>query len=108
VKILLDINVPAPLRYALRGHEVVCANEVGWETLENGALLTAAETAGFEVVVTCDQNMPRQQNFAGRRIALVVLSTNKWSALRPVLSRLPARIDFAQRGQITRIDVAAL
>jgi hypothetical protein len=52
--------------------------------------------------------MPRQQNFAGRRIALVVLSTNKWSALRPVLSRLPARIDFAQRGQITRIDVAAL
>jgi hypothetical protein len=43
VKILFDANTPAPLARHLRGHEVVRADEVGWQGLENGALLDAAE-----------------------------------------------------------------
>jgi len=53
--ILLDHSAPAPLRYLLKGHVVVEAVERGWERLANGALLDAAEAAGFEVFLTADK-----------------------------------------------------
>jgi hypothetical protein len=37
--------------------------------------LTAAEGAGFELLVTADKNLAYQQNLKHRKIALVVLST---------------------------------
>jgi hypothetical protein len=57
VKILFDANTPAPLARFLRGHQVLRADELGWQGLENGALLDAAEQAGFDVLLTCDQNV---------------------------------------------------
>jgi hypothetical protein len=57
VKILFDANTPAPLSRFLRGHQVVRADELGWQGLENGALLDAAEQAGFDLPLTCDQNV---------------------------------------------------
>ncbi len=42
--------------------------------LKNGALLAAAEAAGFDVLVTTDQEIPFQQELAGRRVAVVILS----------------------------------
>jgi hypothetical protein len=76
VKILFDANMPAPLAGFLCGHDVTRADELGWQGLENGALLDAAEEAGFEVLLTCDQNVPYQQNFTGRKLSLLVLSSN--------------------------------
>ena len=52
---------------------VVETVERGWERLANGALLEAAETAGFEVFVTADKNIRYQQNLAGRKIAIITL-----------------------------------
>jgi hypothetical protein len=49
LKILFDANTRAPLARFLRGHEVVRADEIGWQGLENGALLAAAEQAGFDL-----------------------------------------------------------
>jgi hypothetical protein len=56
VKILLEASTPAPLAWALKGHKVTCAFELGWQALENGALLDAAEGAGFEILLACDQH----------------------------------------------------
>jgi hypothetical protein len=53
--VLFDHSTPAPLRYALKDHVVVEAVERGWERLENGALLDAAEAAAFEIIVTADK-----------------------------------------------------
>jgi hypothetical protein len=39
--------------------------------LKNGELLSAAEAAGFDVLLTVDQSIPDQQNFADRKIAFV-------------------------------------
>jgi hypothetical protein len=58
VKILFDTNTPAQLARFLRGHEVTPTRELGWQSLENGALLSAAEQGGFDVLVTCDQKFP--------------------------------------------------
>jgi hypothetical protein len=76
--------------------------------LENGALLDAAEKAGFDVLLTCDQNVPYQQNFTDRRLALIVLSTNHWPTLRPVAAGIGTLVDFVQAARVVRIDVALL
>ena len=36
----------------------------------------------FEVFVTTDKNLKYQQNFAGRRIAIVVLMTTSWPRIQ--------------------------
>jgi hypothetical protein len=108
VKILFDTNTPAPLSGSLRGHQVTRTGELRWQSPENGELLDAAEEAGFEVLITCDQNLRYQQNFTDRKLAVVILSTNHWPTLRPVAARIATAVDFVQRGQVIRVDVAAL
>jgi hypothetical protein len=108
VKVLFDANTPAPLCRFLRGHDVVRADELGWEGLENGDLLGAAERAGFDLLLTCDQNIRYQQNLAGRKLALLVLSSNHWPTLRRVAARIASAVDFVQSGQIVRVDIAKL
>jgi len=56
--------------------------------LQNGALLEAAEAAGFDVFVTTDKNPQYQQNLHGRRIAILVLWTASWSELRPQADKI--------------------
>ena len=108
MKVLFDANTPAPLAGSLRGHEVSLAVRLGWQRLKNGMLLDAAERAGFEVLVTCDQNIPYQQNFTDRKLSVIVLSTNDWPTLRPVAARIATIVDFMQRGQVSRIDITKL
>ena len=76
MRILFDKNVPYPLLRHLAKHDIRTAEEMGWSRLVNGDLLRAAEDAGFAVMVTADQSLEYQQNLKGRKLALVVLSTN--------------------------------
>jgi hypothetical protein len=106
VKILFDANTPAPLARFLRGHDVARADERGWQGLENGALLRVAEDAGFDLLITCDQNVRYQQNLATRKLAILVLTSNHWPALRRVAARIATAADFMQTGQVVTFDVA--
>jgi hypothetical protein len=108
VKILFDANTPAPLAGFLRGHAVTRADQLEWQGLENGALLDAAEEAGFDLLIACDQNVFFQQNLTSRKLALVILSSNHWPALRRVAARIGSAVDFVQTGQIVRVDVTTL
>ena len=108
MKILFDASTPAPLTWFLRGHEVVRADELGWQGLENGALLDAAEQAGLDLLLTCDQNVRYRQKFASRKLALVILSSNHWPTLRRIAARIATAVDFVQTGQIVTVDVATL
>jgi hypothetical protein len=76
MRIPLDHNTPAPLRYALRGHQVETAYERGWAELLNGDLIAEAESACFDLLITTDQRQPgfwRKSNAAqGRRRGLRV------------------------------------
>jgi hypothetical protein len=49
-------------RYLIDRHTVTEARAREWDELENGELLTMAEAAGFEVLVTTDKNLRYQQN----------------------------------------------
>jgi len=82
LRILLDENTPVALKLLLIGHDARTVRDMGWIGLENGDLLNAAEAAGFEIMVTADQNIHHQQNMTRRKIALVVLSTSQWQTVR--------------------------
>ena len=59
LKFLLDVQVPRPIRVALREFDVVAAREYGAETLPDDALLDLA-TAENLVLVTQDQDFLRE------------------------------------------------
>lgn len=82
MRILFDHGTPAPLRSFLTGHTVRAAKAQGWDTLTNGDLLTAAEAAGFDLLVTTDKNIRYQQNLTCRTIAVLVLGNAQWPVLR--------------------------
>jgi hypothetical protein len=82
VRILLDQNVPVGVRTFLdKQHTVSTAAREGLATLTDAALLSEVEARGFDILVTCDQSMPHQQNMTGRAIKLRVLWTNSWLEL---------------------------
>ena len=105
MKVLFDQGTPAPLRSVLSRHDVKTAFECGWDRLENGALLAAAEASGFEMFVTTDQNLQYQQNLAQRRIAIVVLATANWPRLRPHTRLVVKALEAIAPGAFVEISI---
>src|SRR5215469_16107807 len=94
MRILIDESVPQKLRLLIEdGHRVVTVWFQGWSGLKNGALLDAAEEAGFELFVTSDQEIRYQQNLTGRKIAILALSTNNWESIKNHMVVVRAAID---------------
>jgi hypothetical protein len=81
-RLLLDESVPAGLKRLLIAFEVKTAPEMRWAGITNGRLLVLAEQNGFDIMVTSDTNIRFQNRLAGRRIALVVATTNHWDTIR--------------------------
>jgi hypothetical protein len=99
--LLLDESVPAGLRGVLTAFEVWTAPEMGWGGIANGRLLELAEQSGFELMVTADSNIRAQQNLVGRKIALVVLTTNHWDTIKADPSGVVAACKRAGEGSYT-------
>jgi predicted nuclease of predicted toxin-antitoxin system len=107
MRILFDQATPVPLRAYLTHHSVSTASQQGWSALKNGELLTAAEEAGFDVLLTTDRNMRYQQNLAGRKIAVVILSSQQWPELRRHANRVVEVLDSASPGSYLEIELPA-
>lgn len=74
MRILLDESAPRQLKQLLSGHVVETVPENGWASKRNGELLGLAVEGGFDVFVTPDANLPRQQDLSKFDIAVVVLA----------------------------------
>ena len=96
MRILLDEQLPRQLAPYFVGHAVRTVHQEGWAGVENGALLTKAEDASYEVLVTGDKNMQFQQNIAKRKLGVFCFTLcpmhwqrcqrfkpARWSELRP-------------------------
>jgi hypothetical protein len=105
VKVLFDTNVPHPLRKHLPGHDIATAQAMGWAELVNGDLLATAEAAGFELIITADQNLRYQQNLAGRTISLLILPTNHFTTLVPLAPKLLVALAAFQPGGYVEIPM---
>jgi predicted nuclease of predicted toxin-antitoxin system len=104
--LLFDNGTPRTLaRYLIDHHAVTEARARGWEQLENGDLLTVAEAAGFEVLVTTDKNLRYQQNLEGRKMAIVVLGKGRWSLIKPHVAQIVAAVNAATPGSFDEVEI---
>src|SRR5580658_4880130 len=106
MKILLDESIPQKLRLLIEGgHTVVTVWYQGWSGLKNGALLDAAEEAGFDLFITADQELSYQQNLTRRKMALIVLSTNNWSFIKAHIGAVMAAVDEVKPGSYAEVEI---
>lgn len=103
--ILFDHGTPRSIARWLHGHTVVEALERGWDRLSNGALLTAAEEAGFDVLLSTDKNIQYQQSLKGRRIAIVILGNSRRPAVHRYIERIIAAVNAATPGAYIEVNI---
>jgi predicted nuclease of predicted toxin-antitoxin system len=104
MRILLDACVPRRLANELLGHEVRTVPEMGWADLDDGPLLNVM--AGlFDVLVTVDKNLPKQQRINTRPFSIVVLraKTNRLADLLPLVSALRVALGELHPGEIREL-----
>ena len=94
----------APLHRLLPGHECTTAQRRGWGGLKNGDLLSLAE-AEFDLFVTSDQNLRYQQNLAGRRIAILELSTNDIGRVRAATAAIQSAVATIRPAEFCHLDI---
>src|SRR5579863_9808802 len=97
-RVLLDENLPHKLRFWLEPHHITTVAYLGWAGISNGALVTAAEEAGFHVLLTADQGLNYQQSLKDHRLSIVVLSTNRSAVVLKNSARIVLAIDAVQPG----------
>ena len=98
MKILFDQGTPVPLRRELAGYTVDTVYELGWATLTNGQVLTRAEQAGYDLLITTDQYLRYQQYLRGRRLAILVLGSTSWPRIREHVAAVQAAIETTTAG----------
>jgi predicted nuclease of predicted toxin-antitoxin system len=101
VKVLLDECLPLDFRHSLAGHDVHTAERAGLKGAKNGELLRRAELAGYDILLTVDQGIVHQQNFAGRRLSVVSIRsrTNRLEDLLPLVGAILKAIETIGAGQ---------
>ena len=104
MKILFDECMPQPLRPLLAGLDISTAQEMGWGRVKNGELLKRAEGV-FDVFVTADQSLKYQQNLTDRRLAILVLSTNRWPRVKAKSAEIIAAIQAMRPGDYVELSV---
>ena len=97
--------MPERIGRELAGHEVAHTFRLGWHDLTNGKLLDAAQEAGFELLLTADRNLRYQQNLAGRRLAIVVVSLNSLTALLRHADLLRSAVAAAEPGSYREVEI---
>ena len=104
MKLLFDECMPQPLRRYLADFEVSTAQEMGWGRLKNGELLKRAEGV-FDVFVTADQRLKHQQSLKGKRLAILVLSTNRWAIVKVKTAEIIAAIRALKPGHYVELTL---
>jgi len=106
LRVVFDKSVPVGVRRFLLKHETRTFVEMGWHPqLKNGELLDCAESAGFDLLITADQNIRHQQNLSGRRIALLVLGSNIWPIVQNHGDQVAASVANAFAGSYDFIEM---
>lgn len=90
------------------GHEVSTVPYMGWAGIQNGSLLQLIEGSGFDVFLTCDQNLEFQQNLGAQPFAIVVLRVpnKKMETLLSLVPQILALLSTVQPGQVYHIESA--
>ena len=77
MRLLLDEDIPYPLRHYFPEHDVRTVQYMGWDGKSNGELLALARDE-FDALITLDQRIPHQHNITD-------LPPKNWSKLNDSL-----------------------
>ena len=74
-----------------------------WGGIKNGALLTLIEGEGFNVFLTGDKSMEKEQRLEGRPFAVLVMSAINWPVVRPNIEKISVAIDESRPGTVSTV-----
>lgn len=102
MRLLLDECLDHRLRLHFPGHDCVSAKYAGLAGLKNGRLLDAAESAGFAVLITADQEILHQQDLRKRQISILVLCgpTNRLADLERLIPAALSALTVIKPGEV--------
>ena len=96
--------MPRGLIKRLTDHQVTTVQDEGWDSIKNGQLLDLIESAGFEVLITNDKRMEREQQLKRRPFATLLLSVNNWKIVRETVPDIQAALEHAEPGVVRRVE----
>jgi hypothetical protein len=104
--VLIDESLPKPLRRDLAGFQSFTVQQRGWSKTKNGALLRAAELAGFDAFLTADQSIQYQQNLSNSKLRIIVFQalSNRIEHIRPLMPQAIDALNEMAPGEIRIIS----
>jgi predicted nuclease of predicted toxin-antitoxin system len=105
VKLLLDECLPIEFRHSFPGHDAHTAEWAGFKGKKNGELLSAAEAAGYQVLITVDQGIHRQVAQSRRKLAIIIVRapTNQVEDLREAVPMILGALESLMPGQVVSV-----
>lgn len=104
-KIILDENLPQPLRHELENHDVVTVGFMGWSGIQNGELIKLIDDQ-FDILITGDQNLRYQQNLEERNIAIIELPYTTLGQLMPLMEQIREAINTSMKGSYIQVKLS--
>lgn len=103
MRILLNECVHVGVRSAFSGHAVRTVAEIGWRSSKDGPLPFAQDQ--FDVFVTIDRSLERQQNLSKLKMGIVVVRvpSNEIQYYKPLFEKLRAAAETVSAGQVVYI-----
>lgn len=101
-KIILDENLPHPLRHCFPDQQVVTVFHQGWSGIQNGELLKLID-GEFDILVTADKKLRYQQNLKNRKIGIIELPSTRMSAIEALMPKIQAAVKAIQVGEYIEI-----
>ena len=92
MKLLLDENLPIELKKEFEDSEfnVFTVKDMKWEGIKNGELLEKMYKENFDVLLTMDKKLVKQQNISKYNLSITILEVinNKIQTLIPLILRV--------------------
>lgn len=108
MKLLLDEQMPRKISdFFPDMFEISTVQSEGWSGVENGELLSLAESRGFDALISADKNISYQQNESLLPVSVVVLHVNRLriKELSPLIPIAIERLKDLSIPAFIRIDV---
>lgn len=102
MKVLLDESVDVEFRHYLPGHDVYTVTYMRWKGLKNGALIARAAGDGFDVLVTTDRSIAKQQNISTLPLILAIMFAKR-NGVRYLAPLAPKLLDELAKSTSRRV-----
>lgn len=101
MKILLDECLPVDFRHSFPGHHAHTVQWAGLKGKKNGELVRASVAAGYSVLLTVDQGIPKQASAGDPLLSIILIRsrTNQMEDLVPLAPAILGVLESIQPGQ---------